>query len=353
MIEFKLKSITREWVHTFCLVLISSIISAAALQYTKSIMIPFVLSLLIAFSVLPLIELFHRRYKLPRIVAIILTFAIVVTCIIAVFLVIAGNVRVFAENITIYKAQFFEAAKRVLGTASNYGLDLKKDNILEALRNIRIFDYVGATASKVFSFTINTILVVTFVFFLLTGKPQNLPTTGIWSQMSSSIRKYLVTKSLTSFITGSLTAVILSFLGLEMAYMFGILAFILNFIPTLGSMVAVLLPLPIALLQFDSSVMITLTLLLPGCLQFLIGSMVEPFYVGDVLDLHPVTILLALMFWGLLWGIPGAILATPISVIIKICLSQFEGSKPFAEILSGRLPKLSNIETDIKLDIET
>ena len=135
-----------------------------------------------------------------------------------------------------------------------------------------------------------------------------------------------------------LSGLILWAIGLEPALVFGVLAFLLNFIPSVGSIVATLLPLPLALLQFESSLAITACVVLPGIVQFSIGNVVEPRVMGEGLDLHPVTVLLALIFWGLVWGMTGMLLATPITAVLRIILDRISATRPVAELLAGRLP---------------
>ncbi len=117
------------------------------------------------------------------------------------------------------------------------------------------------------------------------------------------------------------------------------MAFLLNFIPSIGSVVATLLPLPVALIQFDSGVMIALVVLLPGVVQFTIGNIVEPLIMGEGLDLHPVVILMALVFWGLLWGVVGMLLAAPITAVLRIVFARLRITRPLADLMAGRLPR--------------
>ena len=92
------------------------------------------------------------------------------------------------------------------------------------------------------------------------------------------------------------------------------------------------------MIQYDSGITIALVILLPGAVQFTIGNIVEPLVTGEGLDLHPVTILLALVFWGLLWGVVGMLLAAPITAVLRIVLGRLEITRPVAELLAGRLP---------------
>ena len=113
---------------------------------------------------------------------------------------------------------------------------------------------------------------------------------------------------------------------------FGILAFLLNFIPSIGSIIATLLPIPIAAAQFQSPWPIVYVVAVPGIIQNVIGNIIDPKIMGDELNLHPITVLLALSFWGLLWGITGMFLATPITAVLRIVLMQF---KPIGKLLAG------------------
>ena len=108
----------------------------------------------------------------------------------------------------------------------------------------------------------------------------------------------------------------------------GVMAFLLNFIPSVGSVVSTLLPLPIALIQFDSMTVVALVILLPGIVQFTIGTVIEPLFMGEGLDLHPVTILISLVVWGVIWGVVGMLLAAPITAIVRIVCARIADPSP-------------------------
>ena len=173
------------------------------------------------------------------------------------------------------------------------------------------------------------------LFLLVGGSQQKKSDT--WNSINIHIKKYIFTKFITSALTGILTGIIYWVLGLELALIFGTLTFILNFIPTFGSIVAVFLPLPVAFLQYDETTMILLVFILPMIVHMAIGNIVEPKLFGKAFGLHPVTIILALIFWGILWGITGMLLAAPLTAIIRITFDQFETTKPFSLLLSGQL----------------
>ena len=111
-----------------------------------------------------------------------------------------------------------------------------------------------------------------------------------------------------------LVGTVLAVLGIDLALVFGLFAFLLNFIPSVGSLIATLLPLPIVLMSPDVSVLVAvLAIGVPGGIQFTIGNVLEPKIMGDALDLHPVAILMALILWGMLWAFPETIRAASIA----------------------------------------
>ena len=123
--------------------------------------------------------------------------------------------------------------------------------------------------------------------------------------------------------------------------MFGFLAFLLNFIPNIGSIVATLLPVPVILLSPDLSWPARIAaVVIPTAIQFGIGNLLQPKLMGRSLDLHPVSVLLGLIFFGLIWGVVGMFLATPILGVVKILLERFEFTRSVGALLAGRLDSL-------------
>lgn len=174
--------------------------------------------------------------------------------------------------------------------------------------------------------------------FLLIGRKPRVVSSGIYKDVDEKIRKYIGTKAVISMATGLLVWVTLSLFGLELAGVFGIFAFLLKVIPAIGSIIATLLPIPIAVAQFENPWLITAVVVVPGAIQMSIGNVIEPKLMGEGLQLHPVVILLALSFWGLLWGVVGMFLAVPMTAIIRIVLMQFETLRPVGRLLAGELP---------------
>jgi len=141
-----------------------------------------------------------------------------------------------------------------------------------------------------------------------------------------------------SFANGIISAGVYYLLNVDLAMVFGVFHFVLNWIPHVGPIVATLLPLPVVLVSRDNSaVQVFFSLLFPGLAHFLLGHLLEPRLIGDALDLHPITVLLCLIFWGMVWGIPGMVLAAPITAALKIMCESIEVTKPFALLLAGQI----------------
>ena len=126
---------------------------------------------------------------------------------------------------------------------------------------------------------------------------------------------------------------------MPLGWLFGVGAFLLNFIPSVGSVIAVVLPLPVVL--FDDTLgpgVKVMAFAIPAVIQFVLGNVLAPKLMGDSLDLSPVSVMLALLLFGAVWGVAGMFLATPILCAVKIALDRIEPLKPVAEALAGRFP---------------
>ena len=169
-----------------------------------------------------------------------------------------------------------------------------------------------------------------------------------FSTIIKSVRKgihsYLWIQTVMSLLTAGLCYVILLFYGVDFAEVWALLIFLLNFIPTIGSIIAVIIPALVALVQFDTVWTSVQLLALMGAVQFLIGNVVSPRYMGKTLNLSPFVVIVALTFWGTIWGIEGAFLSIPITVTIAIVCQYVPAWRGIAILLSsdGRLADLSD-----------
>lgn len=161
----------------------------------------------------------------------------------------------------------------------------------------------------------------------------------ILERVRNDIQKYISIKMFTSSLTGFLSYVFLKMVGVDFAGVWGLIIFLLNFIPTVGSIIATIFPAMIALAQSDGYTLFFLVLAGITALQIMIGNIMEPRLMGNSFNLSPIVILLNLGLWGYIWGITGMFLCVPFLIIITIILSHFPQTRPIAIILSsdGRL----------------
>ena len=166
-------------------------------------------------------------------------------------------------------------------------------------------------------------------------------------KMRSDIRSYVGIKVLTSATTGLISYMVLKLVGVDFASFWAVLIFLLNFIPTIGSIIATLFPSLLTLIQFPTLGPFVVTISVLTAVQFCIGSLLEPRLMGNRLNLSPIVILLSLGLWGSVWGIPGMFLCVPITVIIMIICSYFPATRPLAILLSGNGKAVSGLKKDL------
>lgn len=323
-----------RWI-TGALLLLAAVAVGAALREMKVLMVPFVLAIFISYLVAPLLDLLELRWGAPRWLSVTVGVTAVALLTTAVGLLITGAVRQLLEQAEFYQESLRELARDAFQLL---GIEFGRQPVMEALRQLPLLDLLGAAAGTVLSVFSTLILVVIFTLFLLAGRDPADARRGIYGEIDRAVRRYVVTKFVVSASTGVAVWLILAGLGLELALVFGVLAFLLNFIPNVGSVIATLLPLPMAFAQFESWWAVGAVVVLPGVWQMAAGNVVEPVFMGEGLDLHPVTILLALGFWGVLWGVPGMFLAAPITAVLRIVFVRFQTTRGVAEAMAGRLP---------------
>lgn len=326
-----------DWIRTAALCVIAAVAMGVALIYTRAILVPFVMAIFIVTLVSPLLDFQVLRLKWPRLLAIIITLLIVLAIIAVIGMIFTELITQIIATVRSYSDNFVNLAKTIVQRVEGWGIELDEGKILSELQQ-KIPAFVSTTFGSIMGIISNLALISIFLIFLLAGRNSRVIHQGIYAEIDQKIRRYIGTKMASSVVTGLLVWLILTLFKLEMAGVFGMLAFLLNFIPSVGSIIATVLPLPVAVAQYDTLGPILGVILIPGAIQIMIGNGIEPKIMGRGLNLHPVTILLALSFWGLLWGIIGMFLAAPITAAIRVILMQFDQFRPLADLLAGQLP---------------
>ena len=334
-----------------------SFLSAVVLCFVLSVAGNVFIPLVIAWFILQMLRPVTKLGNVLRFNAwsnVILVFAILTGVGLGAFKFVASQVVEFAHVYTEYSEKLIDWAVTLMQTLSVPP---------EAVKNFDWFTILRENASNISSVIIalSTKFVMTLVFlmFMMIEAPflddkinkafgkNSERVRKILSTISAQVSQYLGTLTLISFATGVCAWLVLTVLGVRLAAGWGVLTFLLNFIPTVGSIIATIPPVVMAIIQFSPGlfrpfvVLVSLT-----AIQLLIGNVITPKVMGDKLGVSPVMILLSLLLWGMIWGIPGALLSTPIISIIKIVCENLPVLHPIAILIgSGEsVRKLPNVE---------
>jgi AI-2 transport protein TqsA len=324
-------------INTACLLILAAAVFTTGLVYMRVVLEPLVFALFYYAVALPFVTWFETRLKFPRIVAVLITTLAAGIISALVIYLITQSIGDFVREADAYKERTVEFTAQLTDFLNRNGISIEQDKIREEVRKLPIFDMLGGMTSGAVNLFGNFFLIlVIFLFLIIGGSPQAFKT-PLQIEIEGKVSRYVITKAILSIATGIFAGVILGGFGVELAAMFAVLTFLLNFIPNIGSVIATLLPIPVILLQFGFGVHLLAVTTLLGAVQLTIGNILEPKLMGESLDLHPVTILIFLLFWGLVWGIAGMFLAVPITAIMKIILSKIEFTKPLADAMSGKV----------------
>lgn len=320
-----------------CLIILTGIALAFTLYFARPILVPFTFAVFLSYAIAPIAEVLQTRMRLPRILSVCVAIFCGLLILILIGILIYSSVSGLADNMELYQKKVGQLAGTLTAFLEKLMGDLDTNAIEKTFGDLPIAEIIQRTLGNFAAILTNFFLILVFVVYLAFGRHSKKITQGIYSEINKKVRQYIAPKIIISAATGFLVGLTLWLLGLNLAIVFGILAFLLNLIPNIGSLIATLIPLPLALVQFDSFTRVILVLLIPGAIQMTIGNFIEPKILGASLELHPVTILLALIFWGMVWGVIGLFLAAPITAVIKIILEQIEYTRSIAHLMAGRL----------------
>lgn len=382
---------TEVRVQTAGIAILATIAIGATIKWLGPVLVPFVLAVFFVCGITPIISFFQRFLSVSRLIAAAITFLLGIVLLFLFWVLIWLSVASLIDQAPSYKTRLGELVDRAAqmlpmdrlgfletenpeqaggqktpaddqqqsepengteptgaeGSGDVAGDGESDSNRLDlAAQSSKFFMYFVQYVSEGFPALLGSaVMMMIFMFFLLLGDAQiGLDRPEIWNEIEKKIRSYIVTKTVISAFTGVAVGVALWLFDIPLAFVFGMLACLLNFIPNVGPLIMCVLPLPLVLLDPDLSVggMITVILLV-SVIEFVSGNVIETKVMGDSFELHPVVVLLTLMLWGMIWDLPGMFLATPITAAMKILLEKFEYTRPIAEMMAGRFDSISNL----------
>lgn len=325
------------------------VVTVVVLILAQSIIVPFILAVLFWFMLRIVRGLLTRVRFVNRLPVWVLTSfsTIALVSLIGFFIsLVTSNIQQLSDTLPVYESNINMI---VDGLNSRFNVDIQSA-ITELTSN---FDF-GSILSEIFSALTSifgdvfTVLIV-LLFILLEeatferklkamypDKKKYSHARGIIRKISTSINGYLAVKTLTSFLTGFLSYFALLFIGVDAPLFWAFLIFLLNYIPTIGSLIATLFPTIFAMLQFGDITYAILVITIVGAIQLVVGSILEPRFMGSSLNISPLVVFLTLVIWGVIWGVVGMLLSVIITVIIIIVLAEFESTRPLAILLSQK-----------------
>ncbi|MFA7383063.1 MAG: AI-2E family transporter [Desulfurivibrionaceae bacterium] len=313
--------------------------------------IPLSLALLIFFALGMPLE-FLRRFGVPGWLRIMLVVLLVLGCMYLVGWLVHANVRECIAQKPVIEQQLSGHAACVL---NYFGMSVEQGKemmgaffgSMDSKKLEPLGSFLQAAGGSFFHFLGSTVWVVLFLIFMLAereglqgrlhnafGKERAAKIIKVGGRISLAVEEYLGLKTMISLLVGVLTAIALWMFGVHFALLWGLLTFLLNFIPNIGALMATVPPVLVALLQFGS---FGLALIVTGVLvsiHLVVGNYLEPKIMGRGLDLSPLVVLFSLVFWGWMWGGVGMLLAVPITAAVKIAMEEYKPTQVVAKMIS-------------------
>jgi AI-2 transport protein TqsA len=318
----------------------SLIIIIAGLRAGSAVLVPLVAAAFVTLLTYPIVQAM-RRSGVPRVLAVSATVLVILAVIVGPSAGIATAVRRFAAATPIYEDRLRQLAADTFLWLRSYGVETQ--HIAGLFDPGRVFGMVaGALGAIVGLFWVAflVVLIAAFMLFAATalsdrrevvlpgGLRQNL------ARITRDIQTYLSVKTAVSIGTGLGAGGWVAALGVDFAVLWGLLTFILNFVPNVGSVLAAFPPALLALIQFGPGAAL-LVVLGYIAVNVLFSYFVEPYLMGVQLNLSPLVVVVSIITWGWIWGIGGVLLAVPLTLIIKLGLESSDDLKWLAALLSG------------------
>ncbi len=317
--------------------------------YAQGVIIPFILAVLFWFIIRVIKKQFLKiKYinKWPHWLLTLSSSLILLSILYLAIDVITINIQQLSAKLPAYQANVADVTQKLnaefdtdlMAIFGDYAKDFEFSTILSS---------VLSALTGLFG---NTFTILLYMLFLILEEPifnkklkamysdenQLEHTTDLIGKIDSSVSRYIALKTMISLLTGVLSYLALVFIGVDAPAFWAFLIFLLNFIPTIGSLIATTFPTIFALLQFGEITPAILVLGIVGIIQLIVGNVLEPKLMGNTLNISPLVVFLALAVGGLIWGVTGMFLSVPITVVLIIIMSEFPETRSIAILLSQK-----------------
>jgi AI-2 transport protein TqsA len=317
----------------------SLVVILAGIRATSTLLIPIVAAAFLALLAFPVVQAL-RQLGVRTLLAVAATMIIALVVLIGPGILMAAAIREFVEAAPVYEERLRATVAGLLGWLGTY-VDVTQ--FAWGFDPGRALDLTVGVLSGIATLLSATVIVVLIAAFMLIEATQWVdqsrrapirPLAGHLARITREMQRYLVVKTAVSAATGVTAGAWTALLGVDFALLWGLTAFLLNYIPNLGSIMAAIPPALLALVQFGpfGAVLVLLGYL---AINTLFGNVVEPYLLGRRLGLSPVVVLVSVLTWGWLWGVSGMLLSVPIMMAVKIGCESSPELQWVAHVLGG------------------
>lgn len=322
------------------------------LHIGRPILVPLVLGVFLAYIFMTITDWVRNAPVIGRFMpgwlAHIGALALIVALVWGLVLMVTSNIAQVERQMPLYRENLQIWVERISGWLKLEDVPTLPEVFSRAVAAVDLGKVAGSTVGVVAALIGNLLVIFIYTAFVLMErnatmvKLERLADTpdgarriaAAISEISERIGRFLTLKAFVSAIVGVASWAVMRLIGIDYAEFWAVLIFVFNFIPYVGSFVAVMLPVALSLVQFGTLGPFLMALIGLTSVQVAVGNLLEPSLMGRSLNLSPVVILLSLATWSALWGLVGAFLCVPITVIMMIIFAEFEVTRPLAILLS-------------------
>jgi predicted PurR-regulated permease PerM len=326
----------------YFVVMASVIIVLAGIKSASEIIVPFLLSLFLAIILLPTYNFFNKK-GLPDILSLTIVISGFILVMLLVVKLIGSSITDFNANIDNYSDKLSLYYSSLVVMASKIGIELSVDELSNIIHSKEIMSFITKIMQSMGSmFTNGFVVLLTVIFMLLESRhfkakvellSNKSEALSHLNKISSQIKEYMVLKALISILTGAIIWIALSIMGTDYAFLWAVVAFLFNFIPNIGSIIAAIPAVLLTLVQFGAMNALIISSIYVS-VNIIIGSVIEPKVMGKGLGLSTLVVFLSLIFWGWLLGLVGMLLSIPLTIMVKIMLNDNSNTR-WISILLG------------------
>jgi len=324
------------------LIIAAFVVVVAGMSAAKTIIVPFLLAAFISvISSPPLFWLKER--KVPTAIALLIVMFVILFFLLLIGALVASSVNDFSTKLPLYQARLEEQTNAILNWLVRIHVDVNRLELDKIFNAAAVMQFVAMLLNQLVGMLTNGVLILLTVIFMLL-EASSIPTklNAIFRKPEASLKRikyfigtvnrYMAIQTVISLATGACVAIFLTIMGVDYAILWGVLAFLLNYIPNIGSIMAAVPPILLTIIQvgLGRAVGVAIGYL---AINMIIGNVISPRLMGRGLGLSTLVVFLSLIFWGWILGPVGMLLSVPLTMTVKIALDSSEDTRWIAILL--------------------